>query len=224
MEMTAQFYLRGKASTLANLRPIAVQYYGEAHADEVMLLYALLEDKDVEGKPGVDFASDLFIAYGTWLFGHLHAKTSQQPVYRYYFSRPRPNMVQKGIVTGLAGGIAKADDATKTGKDKVTDIPATESFKGAVHSADIEYAMGTLPTNRVYDWQPDDYVVSAQFIAYYANFIETGNPNGLGLADWNPINGDQVPNQLILDVNSYQVRDKAFEDRYLYLMQCNPQK
>ena len=106
----------------------------------------------------------------------------------------------------------------------MTDIPATESFKGAVHSADIEYAMGTLPTDRVYDWQPDDYAVSAQFIAYYANFIKTGNPNGLGLADWNPINGEQVPNQLILDVNSYQVRDKAFEDRYLYLMRCNSQK
>ena len=224
MEMTVQFYLRGKASTLANLRSIAVQFYGEAHADEVMQLYGLLEDKDVDGKPGVDFASDLFIAYGTWLFGYLHAQTSEQPVYRYYFSHPRPDMVQKGIVAGLAGGIAKADDAAKTGKDKVTDIPATESFKGAVHSADIEYAMGTLSTNRVYDWQPDDYAVSAQFIAYYANFIKTGNPNGLDLADWNPINGEQVPNQLILDVNSYQVRDKAFEDRYLYLMRCNSQK
>lgn len=223
MEMTAQFYLRGKASTLANLRPVVVQFYGEAKADEVMQRYGLREDKDVDGKPGVDFASDLFIAYGTWLFGYLHAQTAQQPVYRYYFSHPRPAMVQKGVVAGLAGGIAKVNEA-QAEKDKVTDIPVTEAFKGAVHSADIEYAMGTLPTNRVYDWQPEDYAVSAQFLAYYANFIKTGNPNGLGLADWSPINGEQVPPQLILDVNSYQVRDKAFEERYRYLMQFNPQK
>ena len=120
-------------------------------------------------------------------------------------------MIDKNVVAGLAGGIAKADSS-------ITNIPETEGFKGAVHSADIEYAMGTLPTNRVYDWQPEDYAVSDQFIRYYANFIKTGNPNGLGLADWSPINGLQNPPQLIIDVNSYEVRDEQFENRYLFLM------
>lgn len=210
MEMTPQFLLRGKAPTLNNIYEICKQRYGDK-AKEVMDIYGLKSDKDVIGKPGVDLASDIFIAYGAWYFGYIHAVTSGQPVYRYYFSHPRPAMIDKNVVAGLAGGIAKADSS-------ITNIPETEGFKGAVHSADIEYAMGTLPTNRVYDWQPEDYAVSDQFIRYYANFIKTGNPNGLGLADWSPINGLQNPPQLIIDVNSYEVRDEQFENRYLFLM------
>lgn len=209
MEMPAQYVLQGKPATLETMRAIIEGQYGNK-AQELMDIYGLKTDKDVLGKPGVDFASDSFIAYGTWLFGYLHAKTSGQPVYRYYFSHPRPEMVQKGFVAGLAGGVSKSD------KDETSAL--TEGFKGAVHSADIEYAMGTLPTNRVYNWQPEDYAVSEQFIRYYANFIKTGNPNGLGLADWDPINGKQVPSQLILDVNSHQECDAAFENRNLFLM------
>ena len=108
----------------------------------------------------------------------------------------------------------KSDDK----KDNVITIAETGVFKGAVHSADIEYAMGTLPTNRVYDWQPDDYRVSDQFINYYANFIKTGNPNGLGLANWTSITGKEQPTQLILDVDSYETYDPAFEQRNLFLM------
>jgi para-nitrobenzyl esterase len=37
-----------------------------------------------------DLASDGFIAYGTWKWIDTHARTSGQPVYRYYYSRPRP--------------------------------------------------------------------------------------------------------------------------------------
>ena len=79
--------------------------------------------------------------------------------------------------------------------------------------------MATLPTNRVYDWQPEDYRVSDQFINYYANFIKTGNPNGLGLANWTSITGKEKPTQLILDVNSYETYDPSFEQRNLWLMQ-----
>ena len=163
MEMTPQAYLGAKEPTLANLRPVLEAVFGDK-TDEAMKMYGLNTDRDVLGKPGVDFASDQFIAYGTWLFGYLHAKTSGQPVYRFCFTRPRP-------------------------------------------------------TNRVYDWQPEDYRVSDQFINYYANFIKTGNPNGLGLANWTSITGKEKPTQLILDVNSYETYDPAFEQRNLWLMQ-----
>ena len=214
LEMSPQAYLGGKAPTLENLRPALEAAFGDK-TDEAMRLYGLNTDRDVLGKPGVDFASDQFIAYGTWLFGYLHAKTSGQPVYRYCFTRPRPAMRDKGLVAGLAGGVQKKGD------DDVMTIPQNDEFKGAVHSADIEYAMGTLPTNRVYDWQPDDYRVSDQFINYYANFIKTGNPNGLGLANWTSITGKEQPTQLILDVDSYEEYDPAFEQRNLWLMQFN---
>ena len=214
LEMSPQAYLGGKAPTLENLRPALEVAFGDK-TDEAMRLYGLNTDRDVLGKPGVDFASDQFIAYGTWLFGYLHAKTSGQPVYRYYFSHPRPAMRDKGLVAGLAGGVQKKGDGD------VMTIPQNDVFKGAVHSADIEYAMATLPTNRVYDWQPDDYRVSDQFINYYANFIKTGNPNGLGLAKWTSITGKEQPTQLILDVDSYETYDPAFEKRNLWLMQFN---
>ena len=212
LEMSPQAYLGGKAPTLENFRPALEAAFGDK-TDEAMRMYGLNTDRDVLGKPGVDFASDQFIAYGTWLFGYLHAKTSGQPVYRYYFSRPRPAMRNNELVAGLAGGVQKKGDGD------VMTIPENDEFKGAVHSADIEYAMGTLPTNRVYDWQPDDYRVSDQFINYYANFIKTGNPNGLGLADWTSITGKERPTQLILDVDSYEEYDPAFEQRNLWLMQ-----
>lgn len=212
LEMSPQAYLGGKAPTLENFRPALEAAFGDK-TDEAMRMYGLNTDRDVLGKPGVDFASDQFIAYGTWLFGYLHAKTSGQPVYRYYFSRPRPAMRNNELVAGLAGGVQKKGDGD------VMTIPEYDEFKGAVHSADIEYAMGTLPTNRVYDWQPDDYRVSDQFINYYANFIKTGNPNGLGLADWTSITGKERPTQLILDVDSYEEYDPAFEQRNLWLMQ-----
>ncbi len=214
LEMSPQAYLGGKAPTLENLRPALEAAFGDK-TDEAMRLYGLNTDRDVLGKPGVDFASDQFIAYGTWLFGYLHAKTSGQPVYRYCFTRPRPAMRNKDLVAGLAGGVQKKGDGD------VMTIPQNDVFKGAVHSADIEYAMATLPTNRVYDWQPDDYRVSDQFINYYANFIKTGNPNGLGLANWTSITGKEQPTQLILDVDSYETYDPAFEKRNLWLMQFN---
>lgn len=56
--------------------------------------------------------------------------------------------------------------------------------RGAVHSAEIEYAMGNLPLNKVFAWTPDDYKVSATMQGYFENFIKTGNPNGPGLPTW----------------------------------------
>src|SRR5436305_14989626 len=55
---------------------------------------------------------------------------------------------------------------------------------GAVHSAEIEYALGNLDANPLYRWTADDRKVSATMSAYFANFIKTGNPNGKGVAVW----------------------------------------
>ena len=125
-------------------------------------------------------------------------------------------MAVKGKVAGLAGGVQDAKDGQ----------PAMPQAKGAVHSADIEYAMGTLPTNRVYDWQSEDYWVSDQFINYYANFVKTGNPNGLGLVGWPTTNGQSVEPILQLDVNSSVSRDTKREERNKTILRlvCKPHK
>jgi para-nitrobenzyl esterase len=73
---------------------------------------------------------------------------------------------------GLAGGVIR------DGKASAEQRPAPPPPNGAVHSAEIEYAMGNLATNTVYAWTPDDHKVSQVMQAYFANFIKTGDPNG----------------------------------------------
>jgi para-nitrobenzyl esterase len=85
----------------------------------------------------------------------------------------------------------------------------------ASHSAEIEYAMGNLPTNKVYAWTPDDYKVSATMQGFFANFIKTGNPNGPGLPEWPAANSAGTP-VMHIDVDS-KARPEEHRDRYLLL-------
>jgi para-nitrobenzyl esterase len=87
--------------------------------------------------------------------------------------------------------------------------------KGAVHSAEIEYAMGNLATNVVYAWTEDDYRVSEVMQGYFANFIQTGDPNGPGLPAWPAANqGDEV-RLMRLDVAS-RAEPERHRERYLF--------
>jgi para-nitrobenzyl esterase len=89
------------------------------------------------------------------------------------------------VTAGLAGGVVRTQGAA---------VNPPPRPKGAVHSAEIEYALGNLATNKVYLWTPDDYKVSATMEDYFANFIKTGNPNGAGLPKWPAANnGKDVP-------------------------------
>lgn len=202
-EMNAMYILHGKTPTIDNFKEAARGTFGDA-TDELFRLYGLNTDADVMGQPGNNLAGDCFLDYSTWKWGNMHKLTSGQPVYRYRYCHPRPDMRIKDKVAGLAGGV----------KEKTSDTPAMPKSLGAVHSADIEYAMGTLPTNRVYDWQPEDYMVSDIFSNYYVNFVKTGNPNGLGLVEWPATNGKAIAPVLQIDVNTFVKEDAAMEKRY----------
>ena len=78
--------------------------------------------------------------------------------------------------------------------------------------------MGNLPTNRVYDWQPEDYMVSEIMQIFFANFIKNGNPNGLGVPEWKPLDKNKTAHVMHIDVNARLVEDKN-GDRYLLLDQ-----
>jgi para-nitrobenzyl esterase len=58
--------------------------YGE-HATDARRAYA----GDI-AQAARELASDRFIGFGTWKWLELHARTSGQPVYRYYYTHPRP--------------------------------------------------------------------------------------------------------------------------------------
>ena len=208
-EMTPWAVLMGKQPTVENLKAGAKATFGEENIDELFRLYDITADKDVLEQPGVNLASDIFLDYSTWKWGNMHKLTSGQPVYRYRYCHPRPAMAIKGKVAALAGGVIDAKEG---------EAPAPQD-KGAVHSADIEYAMGTLPTNRVYDWQPADYMISDIFSQYYINFVKTGNPNGLGLPEWPSTNSKAIAPVLQIDENTVVKTDAQMEKRYEFIDQ-----
>ena len=165
-EMSAPFLLGQDPAHGGELPRRRAKALRRPHRPKSLRLYPATNDAEAE-QSATDLAGDRFIAYSTWKWADVQAQTSGQPVYRYLYARPRPAMTPEmgGATTGLAGG----------GKRQC----APHHLRaGAVHSAEIEYALGNLATNKVFAWTPDDYQVSKIMQAYFANFIKTGNPNG----------------------------------------------
>ncbi len=107
-------------------------------------------------------------------------------------------------VAGLAGGIVRDPDAKPA--------PAP---RGEVHSADIEYAMGNLPTNRVFAWTSEDDAVSEVMQRCYVNFVKTGDPNGEGVPAWPAANAGDGVTVMRWDVVSTAEPERNRE-RYLF--------
>ena len=181
-ELNWQALLGRDEPTPENFKKVLDKLYG-ARAGEALKHYPATTREEVI-QSVTDMAGDRFIAYSTWKWIELHAKTSGAPVYRYLYARPRP---------------------------------ATPPSRGAVHSAEIEYALGNLAVNDVYAWTDDDYRVSATMQNYFANFIKKANPNGPGLPEWPPIRGGDV-RVMRLDVQS-RVEPDTTRARYLFLDQ-----
>jgi para-nitrobenzyl esterase len=172
----------------------ALQKLYGTRAEEVLKVYPATSEQEVM-QAATDLAADRFIGFSTWKWADVHGKTGGQPVYRYWYARPRPPMRPEmgNAVPGLAGGVIKGPEAAAI---------KTPPARGAVHSAEIEYALGNLATNKVFAWTPEDYQVSALMQAYFANFIKTGDPNGSGLPPWPPANQGPGVQVMVLDVKS----------------------
>lgn len=204
--------LQGKAPTLQNFKNAMRPVFGDM-TDEIFTAYGITADEDVLSQKGLDLASDLFTGFPTWKACDYHAKTSGQPVYRYHYMHPRPQVSEKmgDKVGALAGGVRE-----KTEAEKKADSQQNEIAPGAVHSADIEYAMGNLDTNEYYAWQKEDHDISRLFLSYYANFCKTGNPNGEGLPKWTAITKDNIDQAPVMqiDVESKEVASPEKEKAY----------
>jgi len=207
-EVGYQMILGANAPTVENYTNAVKKLYG-AQADEALKAYHANDDGDVIAV-ATALASDRFIAFSTWKWSDLQSKTGVKPVYRYWYTRPRPEMRAEmgNTVANLAGGVTKDTSGKKA-------APAPPPI-GAVHSSEIEYAMGNLPTNLIYNWQPEDYEVSLIMQNFFANFIKTGNPNGLGVPYW-----PKVDNSKGVEVMHIGVETKALpeqhHDRYVFM-------
>ena len=206
-EMVYQMVLGADKPTADNYKKAVQKLYGN-NADEAMKLYAVSTDEEAE-QTATELASDRFIGFSTWRWSDVHSKTGGKAVYRYLYARPRPAMrPEMGNATAnLAGGVTR----DSTGRTPRAPLP-----KGAVHSAEIEYALGNLPTNRVYDWQPEDYMVSEIMQTYFANFIKTGNPNGLGVPEWPAVAANKPAPVMHIDIYT-RAETENNRDRYLFL-------
>jgi para-nitrobenzyl esterase len=194
--------------TLDNYKKTVEKLYGDKSA-EAMTVYSASNDEEAE-QVATDLASDRFIGFSTWKWSDVQSKTGGKPVYRYLYARPRPQMrAEMGNATaGLAGGVIKDTSANKA--------PAMPPARGAVHSAEIEYALGNLSTNRAYDWQPEDYKVSEIMQGFFANFIKTGNPNGLGVPEWPAVDNNKGVQVMHINVDTRSMEDKNGK-RYLFM-------
>ncbi|MDO1529562.1 carboxylesterase family protein [Fulvimonas sp. R45] len=148
------YLLQDAAPTPDAYRAVVRKQFG-AHADEALRLYPGATGAEVKAS-GTALSGDMFIAFSTWRWMDLQRRTGDAPVYYYYFTQPRP--------------------ASRDGRQ-----PAGT---GAVHSGEIEYALGNLAGNRVYAWTDEDRAVSATLQDYFAAFIKTGDPNAAGLPHW----------------------------------------
>ena len=207
-EMNYRMVMGNEKPTKENFTKAVNKLYAD-NSEEALKYYNPFTDEEAE-QVATDLASDRFIAFSTWKWSDIQSKTGGKAVYRYLFSRPRPPMsaAMGNVTAGLAGGVVKSTDSS------VNKMPAPP--RGAVHSAEIEYAMGNLATNKVYAWTPDDYKVSKIMEEYFANFIKTGNPNGPGLPNWPMINNATPIPVMHIDVKT-RVEPDQHHDRYLFL-------
>tara|TARA_R110002051_G_scaffold7053_4_gene33271 strand:+ start:2909 stop:4540 length:1632 start_codon:yes stop_codon:yes gene_type:complete len=178
---------------------------------KVLELYPHGSEKEIEVS-ATALSSDRFISYSTWKWFDLHRKNSDQPVYRYLYSKIRPELVDNTLASGLAGGTV----------EKVSDAPPMPKAVGAPHACEIEYCMGNLHLVKDYAWTADDFKVSKDMMTYFANFIKAGNPNGEGLPNWEAAEPkDGSPSVMVIDTESklieaendarYEFLDKAYK-------------
>jgi para-nitrobenzyl esterase len=205
-ETNGMSFMYGKPYTSENFISRVKETYPNDD-EEVLKLYAHATEKEVE-LSATDLASQRFITYSTWKWFDLQRKNSNQKVYRYLFCRPRPDLKDKTLSSGLAGGTVK--------KDPKATSPAVKRI-GSAHAEEIEYCMGNLHLAPEYGWERDDYKVSETMENYFANFIISGNPNGKNLPEWPSIKAtDTNPPVMQINVVSKAVRAQN-EDRFVFL-------
>jgi len=159
------------APTAANYRA-ALERLFPGRGEALFALYPATRDSDVQ-TTAMRLASDRFLGASTWQWFD-HHRRSGQPTYYYHYPHVRP-----AALPPLTNG--------------------TPPPLGAVHSAEIEYALGNLDVNPIYAWTADDRTVATTLQGYFTAFVKAGDPNDAALPRWTaaPASGAATTRQVI---------------------------
>ena len=198
--------------TVENYRAALERLY-PGKGDDVFKLYPAASETEVKDAAQA-LASDRFISHSTWTWMDLATKTGGCPTYYYLYDHPRPPMRPEmgNVVPGLAGGVIT------NSQPRARQQPQS---RGAVHSAEIEYALGNLASNKVFAWTPEDFKISNLMQDYFANFIKTANPNGPGLTKWPEFSTGE---RLVIDASPRPEKVNQLRARYKLLDQLAEKK
>lgn len=210
-EMPYMVFMKGEYPNPENYKKRIQEEFDDS-AEKALKLFPGTTEEEVIASASA-LASANFIVFSAWKWADTHIATTNQPTYVYKFSKQRPPMKAEmgNAKQGLAGGIIKDDGKKEPEENK---MPA--GIPGAAHASDIEYALGNLATNHVYEWTEEDYAVSDLTERYFENFIKTGNPNGKKLPEWT-VSTTQI-GIIILDINNVTKAEKDNNrEQYLFL-------
>jgi len=186
-EIPGGAFMQGQENTAENFMNRVKAAYPQ-DADEVLNLYSHSTPEEV-ALSATALVSDGFIAFSTWKWSDLQLKNSDQPVYRYLYSKIRPQ--------------AEADSLAP-------------KPLGAGHANEIEYAMGNLSYIKAHKWTADDYRVSETMQDYFANFIKTADPNAENLPQWPAADASSM-SPIFMNINTQsQAEEAQHDDRYRF--------
>lgn len=160
------WFFGDKPVTVENYHAILKDLYPHDF-DAVLHAYPAQTEEQLK-QTAQDLSSDRFISFSTWNWADKVNSANEQPIYYYIYDHIRP---------------ARKVSEGGTGK---------HNNRGAVHSAEIEYALGNLDANPLYLWQAEDYEVSHLLHSYFVQFIKTHNPNAPELPVWPEFSNNQL--------------------------------
>jgi para-nitrobenzyl esterase len=211
LELPQRTALGADEATPEGLANAIKRLYGDK-ADPILKAYAASNTDEV-WEAAAHLASARFIASSTWKWSELQAKTGGHPVYRYLYARVRPRYLGMPGLPPPAPGAGRGMMGGRGGRDGAN-LP--QGPPGALHSAEIQYAMGNLDLDKRYAWEPADYETSKAMQAYFVNFIKTGDPNGAGMPRWPAYTAAGDYPIMRLDAKP-QAEPEPHRDRYLAL-------